>query len=121
MIAVATSIAPWIIGPGEHRDPDAQSVDAFTLDVRSIVRINRCVDHHNLKVGLAQSRSESEQAKRSAERWSVVRRVEENDLSPGQHVASTAFGSSRFASTAGFSAAVRSFSFLFSQSSTGKR
>ena len=38
-----------------------------------------------------------------------------------QHVASTVFGSSRLASTAGFAAAVCSFSFLFSHSSTGKR
>ncbi len=40
-------------GPGEHRDANAQSIDDLTIDARSIVRVNRCINHHHVKIGLA--------------------------------------------------------------------
>jgi hypothetical protein len=38
-------------GPGEHRDTNAQSIYGLTFDMRSIIRFNGCVNHHDVKIG----------------------------------------------------------------------
>src|SRR5947209_20098784 len=67
-------------GAGQHRYPQAQGIYTFALNVCPVIRIDGGVDHHYIKIRLAQRRGEGEQAKRGAERWPIVGWVEENDL-----------------------------------------